>query len=231
MIWLSFSYSIFSLIVLFVLLIMIGKRQLELRCTAVYYLLIVILSIALWVVGDLLQIIYSDLGNKSAVLIFSRFATISSMVAMVSTILFARVLTARRTLNSITVVIAFIIFGGVVALTLSSAYRVIEPPKDVDFYKTDADIIWVILDAMMVLYAGGVFLHYLFRQRKIVQNRYIPVINIMITGVIIAFFVSAILYAIYAVGFVVPLLHLELVSASIGAMIIGIAMLLSLIHI
>ncbi|MHA1205326.1 MAG: hypothetical protein ACTSRR_01300 [Candidatus Heimdallarchaeaceae archaeon] len=46
----------------------------------------------------------------------------------------------------------------------------------------------------------------------------------MSIGVIIAFFVSTILYTIYAIWFIVPLLHLELVSASLGAIIIGIAM-------
>lgn len=222
--WLSLSYSIFSLVILLSLLIFISIKQIELKSTAVYYLLVVIVTIIFWVIGDLMQIIYSDLDNINLVLFFSRFATISSMFAMISTILFARVLTARRTLNSPTVAIAFAVFGGVIALTVSSAYRVIEPPKPVEFYKTEADLVWTILDAFMVLFAGGVFLRYLFRQRKIVLRRYLPVINTMIIGVIIAFFLSAVLYAIYAIGFVVPLLHLELVSASIGALIIGVAM-------
>lgn len=214
----------FSLIILTMFLIVIIIKQLELRCTAVYFLIMIIVSIIGWIVGDMLQIIFSSLENKELVLLFSRIATISSMIAMISTVLFARVLTARQTLNSTIVIIAFMLFSAVVALTLSSSYKVIDPPKDVEFYKTEAELLWVIFDGVLVIFAGSVFLYYLIRQRKIVQKRYLPVLTLMSVGVIIAFFVSTILYTIYAIWFIVPLLHLELVSASLGAIIIGIAM-------
>ncbi|MHA1205327.1 MAG: hypothetical protein ACTSRR_01305 [Candidatus Heimdallarchaeaceae archaeon] len=126
-------------------------------------------------VGDMLQIIFSSLENKDLVLLFSRIATISRLIAMISTVLFARVLTARQTLNSTIVIIAFMLFSAVVALTLSSSYKVINPPKDVEFYKTEAELLWVIFDGGLVIFAGSVFLYYLVRQRKIVQKRYLLV--------------------------------------------------------
>jgi len=179
MIWLSLFYSILSLVILIAFLAVIIIKQLELRCTAVYFLIIVIVSIIGWVLGDMLQIVFSSLENRGLVLIFSRLATISSMIAMISTVLFARVLTARQTLNSTTVIIAFVMFSAVVALTLSSSYRVIDPPKEVEFYKTEAELLWVILDGGMVIFAGSIFLYYLVRQRKIVQNKYLPVLTLM----------------------------------------------------
>ncbi len=225
MLWISLIYAIVSMVILLIILALVVWKQITLKSSAVYYLIVLIITIIGWAFGDMMQIIYSAQDSREGVLFFSRFATISSMIAMLSTVLFARVLTARRTLNSLTVAIAFLLFGAVVALTLGSGYTVLDPIDDVPFYKTEADFIWVILDALMVLYAGSLFLYYLIRQQKIVDKKFKGVLKLMMVGVIIAFFVSAGLYTIYAFFFVVETLHLEMVSAAIGAFLIGIAIL------
>ncbi|MCE7743283.1 MAG: hypothetical protein GOP50_12605 [Candidatus Heimdallarchaeota archaeon] len=231
----SLIYAAVSLCIIIAMIVIVFKRQYELASSAVYFMLGILFGIAGWIIGDMFQIIFSKPGNEVVVLVFSVIATISSMLAMGSTVLFARVLSARRTLNSKTVVVGSILFGATVFLTLTAGY-----PNTVDnfisytvnstdyatldFIVTEAHFIWIICDAAMVLYAGGTLVWYLSRQYRFVEEKHKKILAFMIAGTIIAFIVSAVLYSLYAFAKIKATLHLELVSASIGAAMIGIGM-------
>lgn len=233
----SIIYAAISLCIIIAMIVIVFIKQYELASSAVYFMLGILFGIAGWIIGDMFQIIFSKPGNEKIVLVFSAIATISSMFAMGSTVLFARVLSARRTLNSKTVVIGSILFGATVFLTLTAgypnsatkyiSYSVLPYGEGgLDFIKTEANIIWVITDAAMVLFAGGTMTWYLSRQYRFVEDKHKKILAFMIAGTIIAFIVSAILYSIFAITAEAVTLHLELISASIGAAMIGIGMIL-----
>ncbi len=232
----SLIYSAISLCIIIAMIVIVFIRQYELASSAVYFMLGILFGIAGWIIGDMLQIIFSKEGNEIVVLVFSAIATISSMLAMGSTVLFARVLSARRTLNSKTVVVGSILFGATVFLTLTAgypnaadkfvSYTVLPYDSTLEFIKTEAHLIWVICDAAMVLFAGGSLVWYLSRQYRFVEDRHKKILAFMIAGTIIAFIVSAVLYSIFTITGIRATLHLELISASIGAAMIGIGMIL-----
>lgn len=224
----SVAVGIFSFSTLMVGLVLLIIKQHSISSTAFYYFTIAIISLIGWVLGDMLQVYFNQINRVEAIRAASQFATISSMVAMIAIILFTRVLTSRRTLDSIIVFIAVAIFGGVVGLTLSSSYQVNPSPvgtSDIIFYITETNLLWLILNAGLVLFAGVFFLAYLIRQRSFVGDKSKKSLNTMMIGVIIAFFVSISIYAtrkIYlAYTSKIIILHLELVSVAIGALIIS----------
>ena len=232
----SLVYALVSLVIIIAMIAVVIWKQFELASSSVYFMLGILVGIAGWIIGDMMQIILSKSGLEMWVLIFSQFATISSMVAMVSTVLFARVLSARETLNSKTVAVAFTIFGAVVFMTLAGGYPLevgklwtytVQPyDTTLDFTVTTASILWMIADGGMVLFAGGTLMWYLYRQKKFVEDRHKKIINFMMIGTFIAFIASAIIYSFYAINPIVfsAVLHLELITAAIGATMIGIGM-------
>ena len=234
MLYLSLIYAIISLCIIIVMIVIVFIKQYQLASSAVYFMLGILFGIAGWIIGDMFQIIFSKPGDEVIVLVFSVIATISSMISMGSTVLFARVLSARRTLNSKTVVVGSILFGATVFLTLTAgypndankfiSYTVRSYDVNLDFIVTQASPIWIICDGVMVLFAGGTLIWYLSRQYRFVEQKHRKILSFMIVGTIIAFIVSAILYSIYAFAKIKATLHLELVSASIGAAIIAIGM-------
>ena len=237
MITYSIIYAAVSFAIIVAMIAVVIWKQFELASSSVYFMLGILIGIAGWIIGDFLQIVLSKPGNESLVLIFSQIATISSMVAMVSTVLFARVLSARETLNSKTVAIAFTLFGAVLFMTLAGGYSdtttdklwtytVLPYNSELDFVVTTASLWWTIADAAMVLFAGGTLMWYLIRQRGFVEERHRKIITFMIVGTFFAFIASAIIYALYAINPIIfkTTLHLELVTAAIGASMIGIGM-------
>lgn len=232
----SLVYAAISLTIIIAMIIVVIWKQFELASSSVYFMLGILVGIAGWIIGDMMQIILSQPGYEPWVLVFSQFATICNMVAMISTVLFARVLSARETLNSKAVAFAFAMFGAVVLMTLAGGYphdnnqmwtyTVLEFNPTLDFTVTSASIIWMIADGVMVLFAGGTLMWYLFRQRRFIEDRHKKIITFMMIGTFFAFIVSAIIYAFYAIAPEIfsIILHLELITAAIGASMIGIGM-------
>jgi hypothetical protein len=238
MLFYSLIYSSISLLIVIAVIVIVILKQVELASSAVYFMLGLLVGITGWIIGDMLQIILSKPGNEELVLIFSQFATICNMVAMISTVLFARALSAQETFFSKSVALAFTLFGGAVFITLTGAYTsdptsqylkaytVLPYNSELDFIVTSANMWWTIVQSAMVLYAGGILVWYLIRQRKFVKEKQKKIINFMIVGALIAFVVSAVIYVFYLID---PytykiMLHLELISAAIGAGMIGIGM-------
>ncbi len=221
---LSLVYCIVSLAVIISVIVIVVIKQFELASSAVYYFLILLFGLIGWIASNLVQIVISKPGNESTALIFSRIATVCSMIAMIAAVLFARVLSARRTLNSKSVAFAFTLFGGTIAMTFAKAVYDVSYNTELDFIVTEAHIVWVIFDAGLVLFAGTIMVYYFGRQRKFVEEQQKKVINFMIIGAFIAFFLSGIFYAIYAVAQVPAILHLELVTVAIGTSMVGIGM-------
>ncbi|MHA1399998.1 MAG: hypothetical protein ACTSQE_06600 [Candidatus Heimdallarchaeaceae archaeon] len=230
MIWISIVYiSIATLIILggiFAIII----NQLKISSNAVYYYLAMHVSLILWFLSNLFLVIYSHYNNKNLALIFSRSATVWSMIAMILVVLFARFLTSKRLLDSKSVVISFFIFGGVIALTLSSAYGVTEVAVGKTgeiFYLAKADFIWILFDGALPLYAGTILITYLLRQKLIVTKKRARPLNLMIIGASIAFYLSALIFILRTLIFYftssLQLLHIELMSIAIGASIMTVA--------
>ncbi|MCG3224587.1 MAG: hypothetical protein H7647_08990, partial [Candidatus Heimdallarchaeota archaeon] len=238
----SLVYAAISLTIIIAMIIVVIWKQFELASSSVYFMLGILVGIAGWIIGDMMQIFLSiDTGTNYTyepwVLIFSQFATICNMVAMISTVLFARVLSARETLNSKAVAIAFTLIGAVVFMTLAGGfdpengsrlwtYTVQPYDASLDFIVTTASLWWTIADASMVLFAGGIMMWYLYRQRRFVEDKHKKIITFMMVGTFFAFIASAIIYSFYAINPHVfsVVLHLELITAAIGAAMIGIGM-------
>ena len=172
----------------------------------------------------------SQIYNEKAALFMSKFNTITSMVAMVATILFVRTLTSRQLLNSILVVIAFFLFGGLVGTTLSSDYTVILQEVTMgsfDFYIAKTSFMWLFFDGFLVIFAGSVLLGYIIKQTLFLEKDHRRTLVTMIVGVIIAYFVSIIIYvirkAIFAITDEIVMLHMELISVAIGALIMSLS--------
>ncbi len=231
----SLVYAAVSLSIIIAMIIVVIWKQFELASSSVYFMLGILVGIAGWIIGDMLQIILSKPGYEPWVLVFSQFATICNMVAMISTVLFARVLSARETLNSKAVAFAFALFGAVVLMTIAGGYphndqlwtyTVKEYNSDLQFTATNTSLVWQIADGAMVLFAGGIMMWYLYRQRGFVEDKHKKIISFMMVGTFFAFIVSAIIYAFYGIDPYMfrAVLHLELVTAAIGAAMIGIGM-------
>ncbi len=236
----SIIYAVISLVIIIAMIVVVIWKQFELAFSSVYFMLGILVGIAGWIIGDMMQIILSRPSTTDIfepwVLVFSQFATICNMVAMISTILFARVLSSRETLNSKTVAFGFALFGAVVLMTLAGGYphtgnelwtyTVLEYNPALDFTVTTASILWMIADGVMVLFAGGTLMWYLYRQRRFIEDRHKKIITFMMIGTFFAFIVSMIIYAFYALAPEIfsSILHLELITAAVGASMIGIGM-------
>ena len=236
----SIVYAVISLVIIIAMVIVVIWKQFELASLSVYFMLGILVGIAGWIIGDMMQIILSRPSATDIyepwVLIFSQFATICNMVAMISTVLFARVLSSRETLNSKSVAFAFALFGAVVLMTLAGGYphndnqlwtyTVLEYNPALDFTVTTASVLWMVADGVLVLFAGGYLMWYLYRQRRFVEDRHKKIITFMMVGTFLAFIVSIIIYAFYAISPQIfsAILHLELITAAVGASMIGIGM-------
>ncbi len=232
MVWISYGIGIASLFFLVLGGILVVGKQFRTSSLASYYFLSIIVCIMGWVICNMLVVISSQLEtlSLSKALFCSRFATIISMVGMVATVLFVRTISQKRAHNPYILAITLFLFGGVFGLTVSSDYEVVHQlVKSGNYYFAIAktSIIWVIFDAGLALFAGSVFLFYLIKQHNFAEKRYRRTVEIMIVGVIIAYFVSALIFAIrkilYAITDVVMLLHFEYIAVAAGALIIGIS--------
>lgn len=231
MVWISYSISIVCLLILTLSAILVIGKQIRTSSRAVYYFLGLIISIMGWIIGNVLVVYFSQSESQPQALFFSRFATIISMVGMVCTILFVRMVSRRQTvITPIIVGISMFLFGGVLGLTISGDYTVIRQlivSGDYYFYIAKTSITWVIFDVSLPLFAGIIFLLYLVKQRNFTEQKYRKVIDIMTIGVIIAFFVCPIIFAIRKILFEVTseimLLHMEYIPVAVGALIISIS--------
>ncbi|MHA1198935.1 MAG: hypothetical protein ACTSQF_06240 [Candidatus Heimdallarchaeaceae archaeon] len=235
MVWISYSIGIVSLLALTLGAILVIVKQSHSSSRAVYYFLGLIVSVMGWIIGNMFVVYFSQQGPdpkaESQALLSSRLATIISMVGMVSIILFVRMVSKKRVRTPLVIVIALFLFGGVFGLTISGDYVVVHKLIESGgyyFYIAKTSITWVIFDAGLPLFAGAVFLIYLIKQRNFTEEKYRKVINIMIVGVIIAFFASALVFAIrkilYAATGKILLLHMEYISVAVGALIISISL-------
>ncbi|MCG3215447.1 MAG: hypothetical protein KAS63_01945 [Candidatus Heimdallarchaeota archaeon] len=86
----SVAVGIFSFSTLVVGLVLLIIKQNSISSTAFYYFTIAIISLIGWVLGDMLQVYFSQINRVKAIRVASQFATISSMVAMIAIILFTR---------------------------------------------------------------------------------------------------------------------------------------------
>lgn len=234
MVWVSYSIGIVSLLVLITGVSLVILKQSHSSSRAVYYFLGLIVGVMGWIIGNMFVVYFSQIGPnpkaESQALLSSRLATIISMVGMVSSILFVRMVSKKRAHSSLVLAIALFLFGGVVGLTISDDYVVIHQLIESGgyyFYIAKTSITWVIFDASLPLFAGVVLLIYLIPQRNFTEKKYRRVIEIMIIGVIVAFFVSALIFAIrkilYATTGKILLLHMEYISVAVGALIISIS--------
>ncbi|MCG3227765.1 MAG: hypothetical protein H7645_12665 [Candidatus Heimdallarchaeota archaeon] len=228
MVWVSYGIGIFSIIALIIGLILVIMKQIRTSSTSVYYFISLIVFVLLWVIGDMILVYMSQINFERAALFWSKFNTISSMVAMVATILFVRTLTSRQLLNSTLVVIAFFLFGGLVGTTLSSDYSIVLQEVaggKFDFFIANTGYVWIFFDGFLVIFAGSVFLGYLIRQALFLEKDHRKTLVVMIVGVIIAYFVSIIIYIIRKVVFAITneivMLHMELISVAVGALIMS----------
>ena len=222
---LSIVYSSISIVVVLLVIGIILSKQFVLKSTAVYYFLAMVICILFWVIGDLAQIIYSKSEYLSIVLILSRLSTTVNILAMVSVVLFANSLGSNEALKSFTSYIIFFLAGGSIALTFVDSIYTVSYDPYLDFIVTQGEIIWVVFDAVTILFATCVFLSHLIKQHTIVEAKDKKATLLMIIGAVIAFLVSLVFYVVYALLSFKPTLHLELVSTAIGALLIAIGML------
>ncbi|MHA2309103.1 MAG: hypothetical protein ACXABJ_07490 [Candidatus Heimdallarchaeaceae archaeon] len=228
MVWISYGIGIFSVTTLAIALILVFIKQAKTSSTSVYYFISLIVFVMIWIIGDMLLVYASQIHNERAALFWSKFNTINSMVAMVATILFVRTLTSRQLLNSILVVITFFLFGGLVGTTLSSDYTIVLQEVamgNFNFFIANTGYVWIFFDGFLVIFAGSVLLGYLIKQTFFLKKDHRKTLVIMIVGVIIAYFVSIIIYVIRKIIFAITneivMLHMELISVAIGALIMS----------
>ncbi|MBN1330149.1 MAG: hypothetical protein JXA54_11805 [Candidatus Heimdallarchaeota archaeon] len=200
-------------------------KQLKLKSTAVYYYLAMTIFILLWIIGDLVQIIYSSPTSENFVIYLSRFSTIVNLLAMVAVVLFTNSLRTDNAFKSFSTYIIFLLAGGAIGLTfVDSVYSVSYDPN-LDFIITSGGLIWIIFMASTVLLATAIFLSYLIKQHFLVDRKDKRATLLMIFGAVLAFLVSLVLYVIYSLLSLKPTLHLELISTALGALLIAIGML------
>jgi hypothetical protein len=230
MVWISYGIGLFSVIILTIALILVIIKQAKTSSISVYYFISLIVFVLMWVIGDMVLVYVSKLHLEGAALFWSKFNTISSMIAMVATILFVRTLTSRQLLNSILVVISFFLFGGLVGTTLSSDYTVVLQQVargSFDFYIANTGYVWIFFDGFLVIFAGSVLLGYIIRQTLFLEKNYRKTLIVMVVGVIIAYFVSIVIYVIrkviYAITNEIIMLHMELTSVAIGALLMSLS--------
>ncbi len=230
MVWISYGIGIVSIFFLLLGAILVIGKQIRTSSLSAYFFLSLILCVMGWIISNIFVVYLSQRARESDALFASRFATIISMVGMIATVLFALTVSPRQRFNPIIISIAIFLLGGVIGLTVSGDYTVTLLPViggDYYFYIAQTSITWVIFDTGLVLFAGTVFLVYLAKQRGFVEEKHQRVIEIMILGVIVAYFFSAILFAttkiIYAITGEIMLLHMEWGSVAVGALIIGIS--------
>ncbi len=233
MVWVSYSIGIVSLLILALASILVVGKQIRTSSRAVYYFLGLIVGIMGWIIGNILVVHFSQLSTelaKNQALLWSRFATISSMIGMVSIIFFVRMISKKSVYTPFILSIASFLFGGVIGLTLSKDYKVVQKLIESGgyfFYIAETSITWVIFDTALPLFAGTIFLIYLIKQRNFTEKKYRKTIDIMILGVVIAFFISAFMFAIrktlYAITGKIMLLHMEYIPVAFGSLIISIS--------
>jgi hypothetical protein len=127
-------------------------------------------------------------------------------------------------------VVTLFLFGGVFGLTISGDYNVVHKLVETGnyyFFIAETSITWVIFDTALPLFAGIYFLIYLVRQKNFAEEKHRRVLEIMTAGVIIAFFMTPLVFAarkfIYAVNGKIMLLHMEYIPLAVGALIISIS--------
>ena len=232
MVWVSYIIGIVSLLILSLAVILVVEKQSRTSSRAVYYFLGLIICIMLWIICNILVVYFSQpthLGEAQA-LFFSRFATIISMVGMISIILFVRMIGKKGPFTPYVLGIVFFLLGGVVGLTLSKDYVVVHQniiSGNYYFFIAKTSLTWIIFDTGLSLLAGLIFLIFLIKQRNFTEQKYQRVIDIMIIGVIISFFISSLIFAIrkilYAITDEIMLLHMEYIPVAVGALIISIS--------
>jgi hypothetical protein len=237
MVWISYGIGLVSIFFLLLGAILVIGKQIRTSSLSAYYFLIMILCIMGWIISNIFIVYLSQRTRAADALFASRFATIISMVGMIATVLFALTLSPRQKFNPIILSIAIFLFGGVVGLTVSGDYTVTLLPVvggNYVFYLAQTSITWVIFDTGLALFAGIVFLVYLIKQRGFVEAKHQRVIEIMMLGVILAYFGSAILFAttriIYSITGELMLLHMEWGSVAVGALVICISIYLGSIE-
>jgi len=230
MVWISYGIGIVSIFFLLLGAILVIGKQIRTSSLSAYFFLSIIFCIMGWIISNIFIVYLSQRARETDALFASRFATIISMVGMIATVLFALTVSPRQRLNPIIISIAIFLFGGVVGLTVSGDYSVALLPVmggNYYFYLAQTSITWVVFDTGLALFAGIIFLVYLIKQRVFVEEKHQRVIEIMMLGVIIAYFISALLFAttriIYAVTGEIMLLHMEWGSVAVGALVICIS--------
>jgi len=230
MVWVSYSIGLISILVLVLATFLVIRKQIKTSSRAVFYFLGLIICTMGWIASNMFIVYFSQIDAETQALFCSRFATIISMIGMVSIVLFIRTVSKRLSHTSIILVITMFLFGGVFGLTISGDYTVIHQLIESGgyyFYIARTSITWVIFDVGLPLFAGIYFLIYLVKQRTFTEEKYRSVVEIMIIGVVVAFFVSPLIFAarkiIFAVTGKIMLLHMEYIPVAVGALIISIS--------
>lgn len=225
---LSLTYSSISLAIMIISIITIIVKQWSLKSSAVYYFLGLEVLIAIWILAGILQIIFSNPSDNTLPLIFVQIGIIANGLAMICSVLFASSLSGLIPLKQIALYVVFLLFGGVFGITLSQDVFNVEYDSTLDVAKSTSNIVWIICLAGGVIIAGTFFIWHLIRQRSIVYQKHKRGINFMITGVIVAFYASILVYALRFVfiGLQKVLLHSELITTSIGTALITVGMLI-----
>ncbi|MHA1223523.1 MAG: hypothetical protein ACTSP3_09805 [Candidatus Heimdallarchaeaceae archaeon] len=230
MVWISYSMGLLSIALLTLAMITIFIKQSKTNSLAVYLFILVILGVLGWIIGNMITVYLSQRELYTLALTFSRFNTFSSIIAMIATVFFANTLMSRHTYNHIFISIIFFLAGGVATLTLSPVYDVVLLPvykAGYLFYIAKTHILWIIFNASLDLLAGTIFLIYLFRQKNFVDKENKQVLNIMISGVFISYFGSALIFFVRKIILEITgdmvILHMEWIAVAIGSLLISIA--------
>jgi len=223
---LSIVYSSISLTIMLTSILTRMVKQWSLKSSAVYYFLGLETFISIWIICGLLQVIFSNPTDQTLPTIFITIGIISNGLAMICTGLFASSLSGEIPLKQTALLFVFALIGGVIAVTLSRDVFQVTYDSTLDISKSLANYVWLVCLAGGVILAGSFLLWHVIRQRRIVTQKHKLSINFILAGVIVAFYVSILLYAVRYVTIEKPFLHLELVSTSVGSGLITIGMLI-----
>ncbi|MHA1211534.1 MAG: hypothetical protein ACTSSH_03645, partial [Candidatus Heimdallarchaeota archaeon] len=117
--YLSIIYSSISLAIILTCIVIIIIKQWSLKSSAVYYFLGLMILIGLWILSDMLQVIFSGPGDTTLAYAAAISSAITNALAMICSVLFANSLSGHIPLKRIALYIVFMLIGGVIALTLS----------------------------------------------------------------------------------------------------------------
>jgi len=227
--YLSIIYCSISLTITLVSISTIFIKQWSLRSSAVSFFFLMEVLVSIWIIADLLQVIASKPtdGPYSLPYYFAISSTIAISISMIFSALFVNSLSAQKPMRRILIYLVYLFVGGVIALTLSTKGLFVVYDSALEISRIHANVVWIVCLAGGVFLSGTMFLIHLSRQLRLVGEEYKIGTNTMIFGVIIGYYFSILLYALrYFKVFGKAFLHAELITTSIGLILLTIGMLI-----